>query len=97
MSGSGKQIVCRKCKTTISTEAGSCPQCGTSIRNDIAYFAGIALGVIMMGATLFAPSDLLVFGVVGLLIAAGSGYLVYEKRKRIQQAGTEQEKIGNEY
>lgn len=86
MSAEGQQIRCRKCNETVSTEAGNCPQCGTAIRNDAAYVFGILLGLVIVAAAAFAPGSILAYGVLGGLVALGSGYLLYEKRQRIQQA-----------
>lgn len=86
MSLSGQRIVCRNCKETISTEEGNCPHCGASIRSNWAYIAGIVFGLLLMGATVFNPGDLLFYGVIGLLIAGSAAYLLYEKRQRIHRA-----------
>lgn len=86
MSGQGNRIVCRRCNETIATEGGSCPQCGASIRSDTPYILGLVFGLVILGAMLLDPSSLLAFGIVGLLVAAGSGYMLYEKRQRMEQA-----------
>lgn len=86
MSAKGQQIVCRKCNETISTDGGHCPRCGTSIRNNAAYLVGVLLGVVLVGAAVFAPGSLLIYGVLGAVVALSSGYLLYEKRQRIEQA-----------
>lgn len=82
----GQQIVCRKCNETISTDVGHCPQCGTSIRTNAAYIVGVLIGIVLVGAAAFAPGSLLIYGVIGALVALSSGYLLYEKRQRIEQA-----------
>lgn len=66
-------------------EQGSCPHCGATIRGQ-AYWVAVVFGVLLMGATVLNPSQLLAFGVLGLLLAGGAGYLIYEQRQRIQQA-----------
>lgn len=86
MSGRGEQIICRNCKETIAVEDQHCPHCGKSIRSDRAYLIAILLGVLLIIATLFSPGDLLAFGILGVVLVAGAGYLLYEKRQRIDQA-----------
>jgi len=86
MSVGSQQIVCRRCKEVISIDEGSCPHCGASIRGNLPFFAVIVVGIVIMGASLLNLSELLAYGVLGLLLAVGSGYMFYEKRQRMQQA-----------
>lgn len=86
MSADGNQIICRKCGQNISLDNSNCPNCGTSIRGTLPYAVGIVFGVILMGAALLNLSSLLVYGIVGLIIAVTSGYFIYEKRQRIEEA-----------
>lgn len=87
MSGRGERIVCRNCKETIAVEDEHCPHCGTSIRSNLAYIVAIAFGLVLAGSALFSPGNLLAYGVLGLLLAVGAGYVLYEKRQRIERAG----------
>jgi uncharacterized paraquat-inducible protein A len=86
MSGRGERIVCRNCKEKIAVEDENCPHCGTSIRSDTAYIVAIVFGVVLLGAALFDPGNLLAYGAFGLLVAVVAGYVLYEKRQRIRQA-----------
>lgn len=86
MSTSDTQIVCRNCKETIGTETGSCPQCGTEIRGNLPYAVGIGVGLLLIVAAILRPGDLLAFGVLGAVVAAGAGFFLYDKRQRIEQA-----------
>ncbi|MCU4742422.1 hypothetical protein OB955_12335 [Halobacteria archaeon AArc-m2/3/4] len=80
------QIVCRNCKETIDVENSACPHCGTSLRGQVPYYVAIALGVLLIGATVLNPDDLLAFGVVGVVAIAIGGFFIYEKRQRLEQA-----------
>lgn len=93
MSSQGQLIVCRRCNETIRQEEGSCPHCGTSIRGNIAYIAAIVFGIVLASVTIFNPSELFVFGVLGLGIAGTAGYLYYSKRQRIQQASQQSDSV----
>lgn len=89
MSSSENQIICRKCKESISQDNSSCPNCGTSLRGTLPYVVGIAFGVVLVVTALLNLDSLLAYGVVGLLMAASSGYMLYEKRQRIAEAAAE--------
>jgi uncharacterized paraquat-inducible protein A len=80
-------IVCRRCGETISRDAGHCPHCGQSIRGTTPYVVVALFGLVVAGASVFDPGQLLAYGIVGLLVAVGSGYVVYEQRQRIKEAG----------
>jgi hypothetical protein len=79
-------IVCRRCKETIPIEDGNCSHCGQSIRGSTSYIAAAVFGLALAAASLLDPGQLLGYGVVGLLLALGSGYVLYEKRQRIKAA-----------
>lgn len=89
MSTNGNRIVCRKCQESISLDNDSCPNCGASVRGTLPYVVGIVLGLVLVGAAIVNISDLLAYGVVGLFVAGSAGYLLYEKRQRVEQAGGE--------
>lgn len=89
MSSSENQIICRKCKESISQDNSSCPNCGTGIRGNLPYIVGVVLGVVLIGTALFNLDSLLAYGVLGLLVAGSSGYMLYEKRQRIAEAAAE--------
>jgi hypothetical protein len=48
--------------------------------------AGVALGVVLVVGAVIAGQQAYAFGVVGLAIGAIGGYILYEKRQRLQQA-----------
>lgn len=79
-------IVCRRCGETISRDAGNCPHCGQSIRGTMPYVVVALFGLLIAGASLLDLGQLLAYGVVGLLVAVGAGYVVYEQRQRIKEA-----------
>ena len=87
MSADGNRILCRKCGESISLYNASCPNCGKSIRGTLPYVAGVLLGIVLIGAAALNPGSLLVYGVVGLIVAATSAHFIYEKRQRIAEAG----------
>lgn len=89
MSADGNRIICRKCRENISLDNSNCPNCGKSIRGTAPYALGIILGLLLAGAALFNYQDLLAYGIVGLLVAVTSGYFIYEKRQRMEEASTE--------
>lgn len=86
MSGEESKILCRRCNEVIRVEDESCPNCGKSVRSTTALAVGLALGLIIAAASLSNPGELAVFGVFGLAIAVTTGYLLYNKRQRKQQA-----------
>lgn len=86
MSGDESKILCRRCDEPIRLEDESCPNCGKSIRSTTALAAGFALGLIIAAASLSNPGELAVFGVFGLALAGTTGYLIYNKRRRMTQA-----------
>lgn len=86
MSSESQLIICRRCHEAIPTENGSCPHCGAGIRSTVAFGSAVMFGVLLIGATIFSPGTLYAFGILGLLVAASAGYLLYDKRQRIQRA-----------
>lgn len=86
MSDEGQLIICRKCKETIVMDEGTCHHCGTNVRGDIPYIAAILFGLSLVVITPFNPSELLFFGIFGLIVVILAGYLFYEKRQRIKMA-----------
>lgn len=91
MSSDGNRIICRQCRESISLDNESCPNCGKSIRRTGPYVVGVVLGGILALAGVYSVispnvSGLLVYGVLGLLVAGSSAYMIYEKRQRIREA-----------
>lgn len=93
MSDSERAIVCRRCREEAPVAGGDCPHCGASIRRRGPLVVVLLLGLVLAVASLFALSDLLFFGVVGLLGAAIAGYLLYDRRKRMREAGEDEEGV----
>lgn len=89
MSETEGQIKCRRCQETISLNVGNCPHCGQSIRSDVGPMVAIVLGVLLVIGAALNISELLIFGLVGLALAALGGYVLYDKRKRISEASGE--------
>lgn len=87
MSHNGNKIICRQCKAEIPIDADSCPECGKETRSDTPFLIGAALGLLLAVAAVFNPGDLLAYGVLGVLVAASSGYMIYRKRQRIVDDG----------
>jgi len=83
---SNNLIVCRGCGETIPVADGNCSHCGQSIRGNTPYAVAVVIGVLLVAAAALNLQDLLAFGVIGFLIAAGAGYVLYEKRQRIKEA-----------
>jgi len=83
MGAESESIVCRRCDEVYSIEADSCPHCGRS-QTGRGYW--IAAGVGLVIAVTSVVSGLWFFGLVGLLLTAGAGYFLYDKRERKQEA-----------
>lgn len=92
MSKGEREIVCRGCHEKIPV-GNNCPYCGTSVRSDRTLVIAIAIGLLVVGASLFDVSGLLFFAVIGLAIVGGAGYLLYDKRRRIDEATEEEEDL----
>lgn len=91
MSSSEKQITCRGCGEAIPADSDNCHHCGTSVRGNTGAILALVVGGILFIASIAnlvvnGDTDLLLFGLVGLLVAAIGGYVVYEKRQRISEA-----------
>ena len=86
MSSGDRMIVCRQCKETVSRDVDNCPHCGTPIRGRTIPIASLVIGVLLAASTAFDIGALWPFTVVGLLLAVGGGYLLYEQRQRIDRA-----------
>ena len=86
MSQDGSSIVCRRCGETIPLEGGSCPHCGKDIRKITGPAIAIFLGALLVGSAILGGSSLYVFGAVGLVMAASGGYILYDRRTRMQEA-----------
>lgn len=98
MSNSEQGIVCRRCREVVPVTGGNCPHCGASIRRNWPLVAVLLVGLVLVVTSLFAPSELLFFGGLGLLGVAIAGYLLYDKRKRIEEAAQgepDREREGN--
>lgn len=89
MSSNGNKILCRTCNDSISLDNSACPNCGTTLRGTIPYAVGAVLGTLLVLAAVLNVSELLVYGLLGLFIAATSGYILYERRERIAEAEQE--------
>lgn len=92
MSKSEQEIVCRNCHEDVPVDR-ECPYCGTSVRSDRPLIAAIVVGVLMVGASLFDLGQLVFFLVIGLAVIGAAGYLLYDKRKRIDEATTTEEDL----
>lgn len=86
MSSGEREIVCRRCQESIPLEEDNCPHCGASVRNRGRMYAAVVLGLLIAGTSLFQIGTLWFFGLIGLALAAVGGYLLYDRRQRIQQA-----------
>ena len=84
MSGSSQTIECRRCREYIPTESGSCPECGASIRDSTKLVGVVLFGAILVIASLIDIAGLWFFGAIGLVLAVISGYLLWDKRNRLQ-------------
>lgn len=87
MSTTGDEIICRRCQETISRKSGGCPNCGASIRSTTSLVAAVILGVLLAVASVFSLSRLWFLGAIGVLLVAVGGYLLYDKRRRVREAG----------
>ena len=86
MIGSGSEIVCRRCEERIPRNIEKCPHCGASLRKTKGPMAAVVIGVIIFLSSLLSIGDLWPYALFGAVIAGGAGYLLWEKRNRIQLA-----------
>lgn len=84
MSSDSEEIVCRQCNETFPVEQGDCPTCGTDVRNERNLGIVVALGVVVAALAVYAQQWVLT--VIAVLFAAAIGYLIYDKRTRIERA-----------
>lgn len=56
--------------------------------------AVVITGLVLLGGSLFNISELLFFGLLGLLLVSVGGYLMYNKRKRIEEASKKEQDTG---
>jgi uncharacterized membrane protein len=94
MSSGEQKIVCRRCNEVIPIESENCPECGASIRSNGVLISVIAIGCLVAGVSLFQPGELLLFGVVGLAVAATAGFILYNKRKRMREVIEDHQESG---
>jgi len=88
MSAGDQQIICRRCNETISRNVDSCPHCGAEIRSRRAPIAALVIGLLVVGSTLLDVGELWPYTVIGLVVAFGGGYFLYDRRRRIRDAGS---------
>jgi hypothetical protein len=86
MSAGERQIVCRRCGEIVRIDTGSCPHCGADIRGRKGPIAMLAVGLIIAGGAALDFGRLWPYGLIGLFVAVGGGYLLYDRRRRIRQA-----------
>lgn len=86
MSERERSIVCRRCREAAPLAGGNCPHCGASIRGNLALVVIGLFGLVLVIASLFALSELLFYGVVGLACLGIASYLLYDKQRRIRAA-----------
>lgn len=88
--GEQTKMACRRCGEPIPVQSENCPHCGTSTRGRNGPIIAFVAGIVMAAASLFNLGDLLFFGVIGVIMAAFAGYLLYDRRERIREvAGRE--------
>jgi len=87
MSADGNKIVCRRCDETFPRDAESCPNCGKEVRSNTPYVVGAVIGLLLVVAAVVARGELIAFGVLGGIVAASCGYMIYTKRARIVEEG----------
>lgn len=92
MSRSERRIVCRGCGEEVPA-SDNCPYCGESTRSDRTLYAVIAVGVVIVGASLLDIGNLLFFAAIGVALVAMAGYMLYDKRKRIDEATADEEDL----
>lgn len=93
MGNDSEEIICRQCNETFEVEKGECPTCGTEVRNDLPLMAIVAVGLAVTVLAVYAQQFVLT-AIVALFTAA-IGYLIYEKRNRIERAKERQTNGGS--
>lgn len=86
MSQDTSRIICRRCNEAIPTEPEQCPHCGATIRGTTKPMIAVVIGVGLVLSSLLDLGALWFFGLLGLVIALGAGYLLYDRRRRIRKA-----------
>lgn len=86
MSTQGSPIECHECDEIIDAQAGSCPHCGASVRSNLYLIGPLVFGGILVVVSLLDIGSLWFFGLIGALLAAVCGALLYDKRQRIERA-----------
>lgn len=86
MFGSGSEIVCRRCEERIPRNVDNCPHCGASLRSTKGPMVAVALGLVIFLSSLLRIGTLWPYAIMGAVLAGGAGYLLWEKRSRIQLA-----------
>jgi len=86
MSAGDQQIICRRCGETISRNVDSCPHCGASIRSRRGPIVTLVIGLLIAGSTLVRLGELWPYALIGLVVAFGGGYFLYDRRRRIRDA-----------
>lgn len=88
MSTRDRQIICRRCNEAISRDVDSCPHCGADIRRRRGPIAAIVIGLLIAGATVFDIGELWPYTALGLIVAFGGAYFLYDQWHRIRDAGS---------
>lgn len=86
MSSDEDRIICRRCGENVSMTVGACPRCGAEIRGRRGPIGALVLGLVIMISSLLEFGQLWVFGLLGLLLAFGGGYFIWDQRRRIREA-----------
>lgn len=84
MSDDSEEIICRQCNETFPVSEDDCPTCGTSVRDDRKLGAVIAIGFVIAALSVYAGQIALT--VIAVLFTVAMGYLLYDKRTRIERA-----------
>jgi hypothetical protein len=87
MAAGDQQIICRRCGETISQSVDSCPHCGAEIRSRKGPLAALIVGLVIALPTVIDFGELWPYTAIGLIIAFGGAYFLYDRRRRIRDAG----------
>lgn len=85
MSEVEEQIVCRQCREVIPRDSGSCPHCGTSIRDRWKWIFVIVVGVVLAVSS-FLGGPIWSFFALGLILTIIAAIVLYDQYQRLQQA-----------